>query len=280
MIFQEDGQYIMLKDFNIPEMLSMRLMTVRLTCVAAMSILLAVSTNVGAEKPAAFSRAAVGEHTPYRVGEVLEYSVSWSGFLTAATMTAQVRKRGIFDGFDCYHTIMQAQTAGLANVLYKASSKYESYVDADSLLPHRAQNILQQPKRVKKRNYRLEPEKSRAFLQDGRTIPIPSSTYDVASLFYTIRCMELALKKPAKFTLIENDKLQKLVAEVEGFENIKTDAGSFKAARIAVKFENDGVVSDSKKLRLYLSSDSKRYPVLITVDLPLGSIRIELVSAR
>ncbi|MBN2318785.1 MAG: DUF3108 domain-containing protein [Acidobacteria bacterium] len=258
----------------------MRSVPIRFTCTAAITILLAIPSTVPVAKPAASSPSNVARYTPYRVGEVLEYKVSWSRFLTAATMRTEVRKRGILDDIDSYHVVMQAETSGLANILYKASSKYESYVDAHTLLPHRALNSLKQPKREKKRRYRLEPDNSRAFLQDGRTIPIPPSTYDVAALFYTIRGMDLAPNKPARFTLIENDKLQTLVAEVEGFEDIKTEAGRFKTARISVKFENDGVVSDSKKLRVYLSNDSKRQPVLITVDLPLGSIRIELVSAR
>lgn len=164
-------------------------------------------------------------------------------------MTTEVRKRGIFHNYDSYHVVMQAKTSGLADVLYEASSRYESYVDAATLLPRRALNSLKQPNREKKSDYRLEPQDGRAVLYDGRTIPIPPSTYDVASLFYTIRGMDLTLNKPARFNLIENDKVEILVAEVEGFENIKTDAGSFETARIAIKFENNGVVSDSKKIR-------------------------------
>ncbi len=261
-------------------MMAVKLCSTRWTCMTATIFLLGILALFSAEKPAGSALSKDIGYTPYRVGEVLSYSVSWSRFMVAAKMITEVRKRGILNNQDSYHVVMKAETSGLADAVYGASSRYESYVDAGTLLPHWAQNSLKQPKREKKRNYRLEPQFDRVVLFDGRTIPIPPSTYDVASLFYAIRSIDLARNKPANFNLLENDKVQKLVAEVEGFEVIKTDAGSFKTARIAVKLDNKGVVSDSRKIRLYLSNDSKRQPVLITVDLPLGSIRIELDSAR
>ncbi|MBN2243571.1 MAG: DUF3108 domain-containing protein [Acidobacteria bacterium] len=257
----------------------MKQISIRLFCTAAIIFLLTIPLGAQAEKAASSSSSAGAAYNPYRVGEVLEYSVSWSRFLKAAIMKAEVRKRGIFDGLDGYHVVMKAETAGLAGALYEVSSNYESFVDADTLIPFRASNRLQQPKRVKKRNYRMDPGAGQAVLYDGRTIPIPPLTYDFASLFYTIRGMDLALDKPARFSLLENDKIQPVIAQAEGYENVETDAGSFRTVRIALKFENNGVLSDSRKLRLYLSRDSKRLPVLITVDMPVGSFRIELVSA-
>lgn len=258
----------------------MKLNSIRWTCITAIIILLAMPSVSGAEKPAGLPLSAEDGYSPYRVGEVLEYSVSWSKFMVAASMTAKVKERRVFNNYDSYHVVMEAATVGLAGLVYEATTNYESYVKADTLLPFQAQNSLQQPKRVKKRQYKLDHDNGQAVLHDGRTIPIPPSTHDVASLFYAIRSMDLALKKTAQFTLIENDKLQQLVAVTEGFEDVETEAGTFRTARIAVKFEKDGVICDSRKLRIYLSHDSKRRPVLITADLPLGSIRVELVSAR
>jgi hypothetical protein len=256
----------------------MKSIPARVICVLSLSLVLSALSTIRVAKTADAAATATNRYVPYRVGEKLEYTVSWSKYLVAATMTAQVKERGTFNEFDSYHVVMQAQTDGLANKIYDASSTYESYVKADGLLPFRASSEIKQPKRLKQRYYWLEPANGKAFLKEGQTMSIPSSTYDVASLFYAVRGINLQPGKPTRFALLENDKLQTLVAEAEGYQQVTTKAGKFDTVRIAIKFADDKALSDTQKVRLYLSKDSRRLPILITSDLTFGSIRVELAS--
>jgi len=215
----------------------------------------------------------------YSVGETLEYSVSWAKFLTAAKITASTIERRQEQNIDSYHVRVEGQTIGLVNTLYPSTGIYEAYISSATLRPFRAFDELKTGSKLKKHFYWLEPGKSTAFLTDGRKIPVPDNTVDMASLLYALRNLELTPGKSATVAMLENNKLTALVVEAQGSQSVTTTAGTFLTMRLALKGSDPkGGISDRYNMRLLLTTDSRRLPVLFIADALIGSLRVELTS--
>ena len=125
----------------------------------------------------------------------------------------------------------------------------------------------------------IDPHRQIARLADGRTIKIPPDTYDLASLLYAFRAIDLTPGRTRTFTLLEDNALHTVRAEPEAREKVKTPKAEYDAFRIAIKLLEGTDISDLYRLRLYLSNDARRLPVLLTAEPLWGRIRVELTSA-
>jgi hypothetical protein len=91
--------------------------------------------------------------------------------------------------------------------------------------------------------------------------------------------MDLTIGKARTFTLLEDGKLYTIKVQPESREKVTTKAGSFDAIRIATSMVKGTAVDTIYNLRLYITSDVRRLPVLITAEPSWGSVRAELTSA-
>jgi hypothetical protein len=217
---------------------------------------------------------------PLVVGERLNYEVSWSSFVVAGELTLETKERRSFDGIDGFHVTAQAQSVGLVSLMgYKVNDTYESFIDAKTLKPFRAERRTRHGKKRDQSSVVLDHERRTASLSDGRVIDIPEETYDLAGLLYAVRAMDLTIGKARTLTLIEDDKLYTIRVEPEAREKVYTRAGEYSAIRISTKSVDERGTRDPYKLKFYLTNDMQRIPVLITAEPVWGEVRVELTSA-
>ena len=225
------------------------------------------------------SDTAVSPRNPFVAGERLNYDVSWADFIIAAELTIQTDDRRIFDGIDGYHVTVQAQTVGLVSGLFlKVNDVYESYINAATLQPFRAEKRSRHGKKQTQSSVTIDQGKHTAQLAGGRTLETPEDTYDLAGLIFAIRGMDLTLGKTRALTVLEDDKLYSIKLQPEAREKVTTRAGSYDTVKVATSrtkgLENDKLYN----LRIYITNDARRLPVLITAEPSWGSVRVELTS--
>ncbi len=215
----------------------------------------------------------------FTVGERLNYEVSWSSFIVAGELTIETKDRRSFDGVDGFHVAAQAKSVGLVSALvFKVNDVYESYINASTLQPFRAEKHMRHGKKSSQTSVTLDQKSGTAKLSDGNTITIPADTYDLAGLLYAVRGMDLTVGKTRTFTLLEDNKLYTVRVEPEAREKISTRAGDYNVVRIATKTVRGGEAKDPYNLRFYVTNDSRRLPVLITAAPSWGDVRVELTS--
>jgi hypothetical protein len=90
--------------------------------------------------------------------------------------------------------------------------------------------------------------------------------------------MDLELGRPRTFNLLENNKLYAITVTAEAKEKVTTRLGSFDAIRMATKMAG-GRDSDLYNLKLYVTNDARRLPVLITAEPSWGDVKVELTAA-
>jgi hypothetical protein len=235
------------------------------------------SHSVKSDRAAA---AASAPRNPFIAGERLSYDVSWADFIVAAELTIQTDDRRSFDGVNGYHVTAQARTVGLVSGLaLKVNDVYDSFIDAGTLRPFRAEKHSRHGKKQTQSSATLDQEKRTAQIAGGRTLEIPEDTYDLAGLIFAIRGMDLTLGKVRTLTLLEDDKLYTIKVQPEAREKVTTRAGNYDTLKVATSMvkgrENDKLYN----LRIYITNDARRLPVLITAEPSWGSVRVELTSA-
>jgi uncharacterized protein DUF3108 len=246
--------------------------------LTALALVVMIVSAGFARRPATDKKTS--SELPFAVGERLSYDVSWSNFVVAGELVLETKDRRSFDGVDAFHVTAQAQSVGIVSVLgYKVNDVYESFLNASTLEPLRAEKRTRHGKKRGQESIVIDHQKRTATLSDGRVLEIPPNTYDLAGLLYAVRASDLAAGKPRTFTLIEDGKLYTLNVEVEGREKVRTRAGEFDTLRVATRTIGGRESKDPYKLRIYITSDWRRMPVLITAEPSWGEVRVELTSA-
>jgi hypothetical protein len=213
------------------------------------------------------------------VGERLNYDVSWSDFIVAGELTIETKDRRSFDGVDGFHVSAQAQSVGVVSALvYKVNDVYESFLNAATLQPFRAEKNSRRGKKREQASVTLDQQRRTARLSDGRTIEIPPDTYDFAGLLFAIRGMDLTQGKARVFNVIEEGKLYKISVEAEGVEKVTTPAGTYNTVRMTTKMIGGGRDSNLYNLKLYVTNDARRLPAQITAEPSWGQVRVRLTS--
>ena len=238
---------------------------------------LSQTRTVGSDRSVVVSASA--PRNPFIAGERLSYDVSWADFIVAGELTIETDDRRRFDGVDGYHVTAQARTVGLVSGLaLKVLDVYDSFINAATLQPFRAEKRMRHGKKQAQSSVIIDQEHRTARLTGGRTLEIPPDTYDLAGLIFAIRGMDLTVGKARTLTLIEDEKLYTIKIQPEAREKVTTRAGSYDTVKIATSTakgrENDKLYN----LRMYITNDARRLPVLITAEPSWGSVRVELTS--
>jgi hypothetical protein len=224
-------------------------------------------------------RAAKPPENIFAIGESLVYEVSWSNFIVAGELSLQTLGLAKVDGDQAYHVRAQAQSVGVVSFLgYKINDVYESFISTSSLLPIRAEKHSHHGSKREDSSFTIDHQRGVARLDDGHTINVPPDTYDLASLFYAIRLVELKPGRAHTFNLLEDGKLYTVRAEPEAREKVYGRVANYDAFRVSIKLVEAGSTKDPYKLRLFLTNDRRRLPVLITAEPPWGQVRVELSS--
>ena len=128
----------------------------------------------------------------YRVGERLTYNISYSRFVSAAHVELLVASRGTFFNRDGIELRAHVETTGVVNVaLYAINNDYTAYVDPQTGLPFRVQQVVREAGRTTEAaaDYN-QPVGAAAIPPKLATGEFPG-TYDLLSALYRVRAMPL-----------------------------------------------------------------------------------------
>jgi hypothetical protein len=215
--------------------------------------------------------------SPITVGEKLNYVASWSNFLAAGKLSLSVQespdKKSILVHAD-------AETVGLVRALYAMSNHYDSTLDKSSMLPNlfsiRSKDSNKPGAPDKQSETRFDQAKHVARTNDG-TVTIPPQTYDMISIVYAMRMLDLKEGKKYPLSGFDGKSRFSLEAEVLGPESIDIGSESYKAIKVAVHFgKDDETPNDENEIRIWFSNDAKHIPLVISANPPFGLVKVEL----
>ncbi len=218
----------------------------------------------------------------FKVGEVLGYKLKY-GFITAAEASIRVVESDVrFNNQPVYHLIAQGRTSGTFDVFYKVRNRYDSYIDRQTFLPYLY------TENIRESDYRRN-DKARFYQDQGKvvankgTFKTGDQTFDVVSAYYFARSLDLTdirVGKTFKMPYFLDDGVSQLEITYVGKERVKTPLGYFNCLKFNPSIQPGRIFRKDSKLYLWITDDGNRIPVKAQVEILVGSVTMELTSAR
>lgn len=222
------------------------------------------------------------KETVFIAGEELRYKLRY-GFITAAEATLQVKQTDVkFSERSVNHLVAQGKTSGSFNIFYKVRNRYDSYIDQATLLPYLY------TENIREANYKRN-DKAR-FYQDQRkivankgTFKALNQTFDLVSAYYFARSLDLtniSVGERIKLNYFLDDGVSELEIQYLGKERVKTSIGSFNCLKFSPVVQPGRIFRKDGKLYLWITDDGNRIPVKAQAELLVGSLTMEITSAK
>ena len=219
---------------------------------------------------------------PFRAGEVLEFDVGWSSYVTAGTATSTVKeKRPSYDSV-AYYIVAEGRPTPLLSKLYTLYYKADTLIDVYSLLPQRGSLYVEEGKRhrMKTTTFNQGTQRAKYEVQTAthvqRDLSLPKFTQDALSALYVLRSIP-GLKPGEKVNMPVTDAgdLYKVQMQVTAVESLKTPLGTMNALKI-VPAITMAKGEPPRGLVIWLSDDARRLPLKIEAQLAVGKFVISL----
>ena len=214
---------------------------------------------------------------PYRVGERLTYTVSYSNFISAGHIELLVAARGTFFGREGIQIKGHVETTGTVNAaVFAINNDYITYVDPATGLPFHAQQFIREASRTSDITADFNQPAGVAALEPRRTREFPG-TYDLLSIIYRIRALPLQDKSTYYLKMRTEGTDWEVEVRVSGRKLIKTNVGSFDTIASRVWIRSG---SGSYGMKAHFSADPMHVPVLVTARHSTGDIQAQLAASE
>lgn len=251
-------------------------MTLRLKFATACLILVLGALALPSSAQQADALGEPFSPAPYRVGERLTYTVSFSSFLTAAHIELLVSARGSFFGRDGVQLKGHVETNGVVNAaLLGINNDYITYVDPVNGLPYQTQQTIREAGRTAQSSSEFNQPAGTAAIPDRRTTEVTGS-YDFLSAIYRLRALPLTIGSTYQLTARNENQNYQLEIRVTGREMVRTNVGSFNTIVSQIRVKSD---SSSYNLKAYFTDDQRHVPVLIDTRISSGRIQVALAGS-
>lgn len=250
-------------------------------CLLASAPMWAQTAKRAAAPPAPKKEMAV----PFKPGEVLEFDIGWSSYLTAGTATVTVKEKRPSYNSVAYYVVAEGQPTSLLSKLYTLYYKADTLVDAYSLLPQRGSLYVKEGKRQRMKTItfnqvaRTAKYEVQTATHVQKDLSLPAFTQDALSALYVLR--SIPMKPGEKFNMPVTDAgdIYKVQMQVGSVEPVKSGLGTVNGMKI-VPVVTMAKGTPPRGLALWLSDDARRLPLKIEAQLPVGKFTVTLRSAR
>lgn len=222
------------------------------------------------------------ENTSFKDGEKLSFKVFynmgklWVG-AGEATFTAnaeQLNNRKVF------HIIGDGKTLKSYEWFYKVRDRYESYIDAETMLPQKfVRNVNEGGFKIYN-NVTFNQNLNQAVSTNG-VYKVPKCVQDVLSAIYYARNINYDKYKPGDripFSMFLDDQVYNLYIRYVGKEKITTKYGTFNAIKISPLLIEGTIFKGGEKMMVWVSDDKNHLPVRVDSPILVGSIKVDLMG--
>lgn len=216
------------------------------------------------------------ENVAFGVGEILSFDINY-GFINAGNATMKVIDIIEYESRPCYQIVTEAFSNNFFSSFYKVEDRVESIVDAIGLYSWKFEKKLSEGKYRSFRKYSFNQREHLAYYNNDTTEVAPY-VHDALSILYYIRTQELKVGKSIFVDNYIDGKVYKTEVKVVKKENITVDAGSFDCIVVEPLMQSVGVFKHSGKLKVWLTDDRLKMPVLMKSKVLVGSITAELTD--
>jgi hypothetical protein len=256
--------------------------TARYDFASMTRIIVVLFALLGLAPPAVRTERAV----PFKVGETLNYDVSWSSYLTAGTAVVTVKEKKPSFKSTAYYIVAEGRPTPLLSKLYTLYYKVDTLLDSYTLLPQRASVYSEEGQRHRFKTTQFDRAAKKVFFEyktettvkaDFPTSPV---TQDALSAIYVLRAIPLKAGDRMTMPVSDNGINYKVQFDVGAAERVKTPMGELSAWRVKLSVSDDKNRPVGRNVAIWMSDDARRLPVRLQADLPVGSFNLLLRDVK
>jgi hypothetical protein len=236
-------------------------------------------TSGGAISAIAATTASEGARAGFRVGEVLRYTVAWSSFRSAATAELSIPETRELGGWRVWHFRARVDTISPVRTLFAVDDQFDSYADTTTFVCRQFEMYLDELGR--RETTILHPVPFGAPIQGpGPFVSVLPGTRDALSALYDLRSMDWQHTSETRMPVYDGHNLYEMVVRRgTASEKVSVAAGEFTAAHLSIRLNDRHKEMPQTDFELWIASERGRLPLLMTANLPFGSLRVELTQA-
>jgi hypothetical protein len=215
----------------------------------------------------------------FGLGERLKFSIGY-GPITAGTAWLEVLDTNSYEGRLCYKISSHTSSNGFFDSFYKVRDTIVSQLDVDGLFSRYFFKVLHEGSYHSSREIVLDHATRRAFFRKGNdkpdTVALLPFANDELSVLYYARTQPLKIGTSIRVPAISGDTSQMIEVRVLGRETVEVPAGVFKCLVVEPMLVAAGVFKQEGAIKVWLTDDRLRMPVLMKSKVLVGSIFAEL----
>lgn len=218
----------------------------------------------------------------FQSGEEINYKIKY-GFITVGEASLMVKEADKLIGQNkTTHLVAEGKTSAAAKLLVKVTNRYDSYIDPKTLLPYLFTESVQED------NYHRDgfvsfDRKNNKVVTKKKTEDVPENTLDIISSFFYARSLDVSGLKTGdviKLRYYLEDGHYPMDVTYMGKEVIKTKIGKYECLKFSPSLLPGRVFRKDSKMYLWVSNDANRIPMRIEAEILVGSVYLELQSAK
>ena len=219
----------------------------------------------------------------FKVGEKLTYALSW-GIIAAGTAVLEVTERQNLAGRSVVKLVHTAKSNDFVSAFYPVNNRVESLLDEGASYPHHLVFNRREGKRKNDIEVVYDQAAHKATVtKDGNTetMDVPPEVQDTLSVIYFFRTLRAADAGSSTIIHVNHDKKNyKLELRIEGTERLKGPLGEFDTVRILAIMPFKGLFLNEGNIRVWVTNDAARVPVLMKAKVIIGSISATLTGVE
>ena len=214
----------------------------------------------------------------YPNGQTYVYSVEWHLFNAG---TASV-KLGLDAGQQ--HVTAIANSAGVANALYKVQDHFEAFFDPHTFCSQRVSKHTEEGSHSRQTELRFDYSRSKSVLDEKNLKTgeqkhvendLPGCVSDVVTGFYYVASLPLQPGNTYTFPVNDGNKTTEVRARVEARDQVKVPAGAFHTVRVKAEAIS-GALQGRGTVWAWFTDDANHTPVQMRSKLGWGTLLFRL----
>ncbi len=218
------------------------------------------------------------DNVAFGVGEKLQFDIGY-GFINAGSASMELKRLVEYENRPCFQIVTRAQSNSFFSTFYRVDDRVESIMDAVGLYSWRFE------KNLREGNFRSDQEcefnQRDHVVYSGRdTVEVPPYVQDPLSVLYYVRTQKLEVGKSIFVDNYTDGKLYPLEVRVLEKDRITVKAGTFDCVVVEPLLKSVGIFKHEGKLKVWLTDDRLKMPVLMKSKVLVGSITAELTEYK
>jgi hypothetical protein len=230
---------------------------------------------------------------PFTYGEELFFEVSY-GWVNLAEGRLLVGKNPIIENAQPHFKIDAfGNTIGAATLFGKVNDNWGTHLNTQSLLPRLSYRYIEEGRYRRNEKIYFDQQNKKATLElydrenknikEVKVFSLPGTVQDLVSGFYYLRTLDLSDMRKGQEILIRgffDKEIYNLKLIFEGTETLETSLGRKETYLFSPQIPKNSLFRGEYPLKVWITKDAHKIPVKIKANLFIGSLNIDIRSAR